>query len=498
MSGANSWIGARYPLKKEHFMTTDRRTFLGASLGATATIASCANGLMRTAQADPSHTSDIGGDISWDPGVRATAAHDFGRMIHMQPRAVFKPASSADMARLMRWARDDGLKVAARGQGHSIYGRALAEDGVVIDMSTIGKIHQLKPDRIVVDAGVTWKAVLEATLAQGLTPPVLTNYLGLSVGGTLAVGGIGAMSSRHGMQTDHVIELDVVTGDGRELTCSAASNPELFNAVRAGLGQFGVITRATLDLVRAPERVRRYQLFYPSLAALTADQRRALNEARFDQLQGAILPGGKGGWQYQLEGAVFYGGEAPPDNNAVLAALSDDRKLTVIADQSYRDDALAFAKFEQLLRSKGQWTNPQPWLLTFLRGSNAEQIAREIIEGMSATHIGPFGRMTYYPLHIHAFHTPLVRMPDEETVFTFSLIRIPASNDPLTAGVLVAQNRMLYDRIRKAGGVLYPVSALSMTPADWQDHFGSYWPRLRDAKRRYDPANLLTPGYNLF
>jgi len=111
-------------------MTTDRRTFLGAGLGATATIASCANGLMATAQADPIHTPDAGSDINCDPVVRAAAAHDFGGMIHKQPRAVCKPASGADIARLMRWARDDGLKVAARGQGHSIYGRALAEDGV--------------------------------------------------------------------------------------------------------------------------------------------------------------------------------------------------------------------------------------------------------------------------------------------------------------------------------------------------------------------------------
>ncbi|CAN7594430.1 FAD-binding protein [Bradyrhizobium sp. LjRoot220] len=478
-------------------MTTDRRTFLGAGLGATATIASCTHGLMGAAQADPDH-AQLAGDISWDPSVRAAAAGDFGGMIHKQPRAVFKPASAADIARLMQWARDRGLKVAARGQGHSIYGRALAEDGVVIDMGAIDKIHHVQPDRIVVDAGATWKTVFEATMAQGLTPPVLTNYLGLSVGGTLAVGGIGPMSSRHGMQTDHVSEFDVVTGDGRELTCSATSNADLFNAVRAGLGQCGVVTRATLDLVRAPERVRRYQLFYRDLASLTADQRRALNEARFDQVQGAILPGGSGGWQYQLEGAVFYGGEAPPDDRAVLSALSDDRKLAIITDVSYRDDALAFAKFEQLLRSKGQWTNPQPWLLTFLRGSNAEQIAGEVLDGMSAAHIGPFGRMTYYPLRTSAFRTPLVRLPDEEIVFPFNLIRIPASNDPLAAGLMVAQNRTLYDRIRKAGGVLYPVSAFSMSPADWQDHFGPRWPQLSEAKRCYDPANLLTPGYNLF
>jgi cytokinin dehydrogenase len=83
-------------------------------------------------------------------------------------------------------------------------------------------------------------------------------------------------------------------------------------------------------------------------------------------------------------------------------------------------------------------------------------------------------------------------------VFPFNLIRIPISNDPLAAGVMVAQNRAFYDRIRKAGGMLYPVSAFSMSSADWQDHFGPRWPQLREAKRRYDPGNLLTPGYNVF
>jgi FAD/FMN-containing dehydrogenase len=140
----------------------------------------------------------------------------------------------------MRWAARKGVKkVTARGQGHSIYGRSLAEDGVVIDMRTIKSIRHVGADHIVVDAGASWESVLEATLPRGLAPPVLTNYLGLSVGGTLAVGGIGGSSSRHGMQTDHVLSLDIVTGGGEELTCSATSlricstwrEPGLGNAV---------------------------------------------------------------------------------------------------------------------------------------------------------------------------------------------------------------------------------------------------------------------------
>ena len=61
----------------------------------------------------------------------------------------------------------------------------------------------------------------QTTLPRGLTPPVLTDYLNLSVGGTLAVGGVGATTPRYGLQSDNVLEIDVVTGRGEVLTCSA-------------------------------------------------------------------------------------------------------------------------------------------------------------------------------------------------------------------------------------------------------------------------------------
>ncbi|MEH2507310.1 cytokinin dehydrogenase [Bradyrhizobium sp. AZCC 1578] len=479
-------------------MPSDRRMFLGAGLGVTAALASRASALAASAQAVSADRPPLPANVRLEPEVRAAAAHDFGRLIHKQPRGVLRPASSADISSLMRWASGADVKVAARGQGHSIYGRPLSADGVVVDMSAMNAIHDIPHDRVVVDAGATWKDLLDATLAQGLTPPVLTNYLGLSVGGTIAVGGIGATSSRHGMQTDNVIALDVVTGDGKELSCSSATNADLFDGVRAGLGQCGIITRATLRLVRAPERIRRFQLFYRDLPSLTADQRRVLTEGRFDQLQGAILPDGSGGWRYQLDGAIPYGSGSAPDDKAVLSGLSDERGAAVIADLSYREDALAFGKFENLLRSKGQWSNPQPWLLTFLRGSNAERVAGDILAGLKGDAVGPFGRITLYPLLTRAFHTPLVRLPEEDIVFVFNLIRIPASNDAAAAERMVAANRTLYDRVREAGGVQYPVGAFAMSPGDWEVHFGSSWPQLREAKRRYDPQHLLASGYNVF
>jgi cytokinin dehydrogenase len=85
----------------------------------------------------------------------------------------------------MGWAGRQGLKVAPRGQGRSTHGRALAEDELVIDMNALIAIQDIQQDYMIVDAGTTWRAVLDASLAHGLTPPVVPNYLDLSVGGTL-------------------------------------------------------------------------------------------------------------------------------------------------------------------------------------------------------------------------------------------------------------------------------------------------------------------------
>ncbi len=470
-------------------MMTDRRSVLGAGVRI-ATAMACG----AVAVKQMSAREHLDGLIA-DDAIRSAAASDFGRLVSKQPRAVFRPASAGDIASLMRWAAGSEVKVAARGQGHSIYGRAMAEDGVVIDMTAMNSVHGVQDHRVTVDAGATWERLFEETIANGLTPPVLTNYLGLSIGGTLAVGGIGATSARYGMQTDQVTELEVVTGEGHRMICSETSNPELFDATRAGLGQCGVITRATLRLMRAPDRVRRYQLFYPGLSSMTADMQRALREERFDQLQGAVIPDGSVGWRYLIEAAVHYDDKAAPDDKAVLSEFSDERNAVVVTDLAFHKDATAFAKLESMLRANGQWFNPKPWLLAFLPASNAERFARELLGGLTAADVGPFGRVTFYPMHTRAVRTPLVRLPDGDVVFVLNVIRMPTVSDGGTMARLIADNATLYHRIRDLGGTQYPVSALPMSRDDWRAHFGPRWRVFQGVRKRHDPKNLLTPGY---
>ena len=128
-------------------------------------------------------------------------------------------------------------------------------------------------NQVEVGAGMLWRTVLQATTAKGLTPPVLTGYLGLSVGGTLSVGGVGGTTYRYGAQVDNVLQLQVVTGEGQLQTCSASQQPDLFEAALAGQGQCGIIVKATLRLVPAETNTRTFLLFYPDVPTMLADER---------------------------------------------------------------------------------------------------------------------------------------------------------------------------------------------------------------------------------
>jgi cytokinin dehydrogenase len=91
-----------------------------------------------------------------------------------------------------------------------------------------------------------------------------------------------------------------------------------------------------------------------------------------------------------------------------------------------------------------------------------------------------------------------LRLPADDLLYAFNLVRIPTTDAVAEAARLIDANRAIYERVRAAGGTLYPVSALPMSPDDWRRHFGPAWARLRDAKQDFDPGHVLTPGYEVF
>lgn len=438
----------------------------------------------------------LDGELRFDKMSRAAAADDFGHLVHRTPAAVLLPRSDQDVATTIRWAAGRGRAIAPQGQSHSVFGRSQARGGIVIDMSRLQTVHRVGRDHVVVDAGATWSQVLAATLPQGLTPPVLTDYLELSVGGTIIVGGVGAMTSRHGVQADNVLEMDVITGTGEKMTCSPSRHPDLFNAVRAGLGQVGVITRAMLALVPAPQQIRRYLLVYGDLHSLVNDERLLSADDRFDAVQGAVLPTPTG-WTFRLDAVKAFSTD-PPDDSLLLAGLSDNRAHAQRSTLSYTAYLNRLAALEQALRGNGQWFFPHPWLTTFVGDAAVESVVGRELGLLEPADLGPLGQVVLSAFRRQAVTSPLLRLPADDLVYAFNFVRIPATDDRAEADRLVSANRAMYERVSAEGGTLYPVSAFPMSRNDWRRHFGPAFHQLRDARRTYDPWNVLTPGYEVF
>ena len=473
-----------------------RRAFLtGAAAAAAAVVAFDPAGLGWVTEADASPLAidvpGLDGELVVDAQSRAEAADDYGNIVHRTPIAVLRPGSVRDIVKMVRFANNHGLKVAMRGQGHSTFGQAQVRDGVVIDSRTLATVHEIDGDRAVVDAGVQWLDLIQATLEHGLTPPVATDYLGLSVGGTLSVGGIGGATSHFGLQVDNVLELEVVTGDGRLLRCSPHENRELFRVVPGGLGQFGIIVRATVKLVPAETTARVYNLFYPDLESMTAAQRTALADRRFSYLEGQLIPAQDGSFQFMLEGVEYYTPPSTPDDTALLAGLNPASVQT--AELPY------FAwlnRIYDLVQQIKALDLPGPWINVFLPDEATDAYVSHVLDITPPADAG--GVVLLYPVANELINRPLVRLPDSPVVFLLALLRAVSPPNDAEVQRLLGVNRELYDQARAVGGTHYPVGAIPLTPADWRAHYGPRYAEVVLAKSRFDPKHVLTPGQGIF
>ena len=78
----------------------------------------------------------LDGELVTDPTSLAGAAHDVGDIVHDTPVAVLRPGSVEDIQAMIRFCRRFCIKAAARGQGHTTFGQAQVEGGLVIEMAT--------------------------------------------------------------------------------------------------------------------------------------------------------------------------------------------------------------------------------------------------------------------------------------------------------------------------------------------------------------------------
>jgi FAD/FMN-containing dehydrogenase len=431
----------------------------------------------------------LDGTLHVDDTTRTAYAQDYGQIIHERPLAVLKPGSVQDISRMVRFARQHGIRIAARGQGHSPFGQAQVGSGVVIDMRSLHTVHSIASDRLDADAGIQWRELVKAALAHGLTAPVLTAYLGLTVGGTLSIGGVSPATYRYGAQVDRVLALQVVTGEGNIVSCSDTHNRDLFEAALAGQGQCAIITRAVVRPIPAPASIREYVLPYADLHTLLQDAGQVAADGRFDGVVARLQPAPSGAWAYALIGTRHFTLPDTPDNAVLLAGLSYLRGSEQVTDSGYLAyvDSIPNWVFKESRADLG----------LYVPGSAASAFFDELLPRLTPTDLGTALTIRLFLWPRAPFTRPLFRLPAADTVVYMALLRTPTA-DPGVVDRMLSANRTLFELNRSLGGTHYPFSVLQLSPQDWERHYGPYWGQLVTAKRRHDPDNVFASGPDIF
>lgn len=268
--------------------------------------------------------------------------------------------------------------------------------------------------------------------------------------------------------------------------------------VLAGMGQCAIIVRARIGLVPAPSRVVLWDLLYDDLGEYISDQEQLVADGRFDHLSGRASKEKDGDWSFRIQVGTFHAAGKEPD----LAVLEEGLRFRSRSERkslSYRDyikpetDRAATWAAARAKRHLGD-------LVMFVPGSVARDLTAEILVAMSKSAYGPSG-FSFPPLNLARFHHPLFKLPTGKVAFSLWLFprSVPAGEASAHAAMM-AETRGLFERMSSLGGKCYMAhSSIRLSPAGWEDHFGpEAWRRLADAKSRFDPNRVLTPGPGIF
>jgi FAD/FMN-containing dehydrogenase len=163
------------------------------------------------------------------------------------PAAIVTPTSPADVQKAMGFAAAHNLKVAPRSGGHSYVGASTANGAMVFDLRQLpGDInYDASSGQVTVTPATSLYAMHQALFAAGRGIPTGT-CPSVGAAGHALGGGLGAQSRHAGLLCDQLTSASVVLPGGQAVTASAASNPDLFWALRGGGGgNFGVTTSLT-------------------------------------------------------------------------------------------------------------------------------------------------------------------------------------------------------------------------------------------------------------
>ena len=422
--------------------------------------------------------------IEPDSAEYVTAATAYG--VLGSPAVVARPTSAADVAAAIRYAAAQGLPLAVRSGGHTPF--STNDGGMVLDLSGIRDVEMLGGDRVRVGSGAVWGDVARALQPYGLAVSSGDTY-SVGVGGLTLGGGIGWMVRQQGLALDSLREAEVVLPSGEIVTAGETSEPDLFWALRGGGGNFGVVTRFTFQAHPLPGVVA---------GAITVDPERLADTLR--------------GWRDVMRAA-------PEELNSTVIAMPAFGPEMPAATQVLvcfggADVDEAMAAIQPLLALPGVTGNdvaPKPYVDVLeeppplpgeMRMVDHNGFARDVDGGMISRLTTAHAAFGAAVLMVRYLRGAFNRVPADATAMAYR----DAEAFVVSAAFLPpeapddAEQRIQVGWAAVAEDVTGAYGNFSVHP-DPEVLTRMYPPataeRLRAAKRRYDPGNVLAYNHNI-
>lgn len=426
------------------------------------------------------------GEVSDDPAALAAHESDYGQVVHRRPAVVVHPDGPADVAATLRYATKHGIPVSPRGTGHSLRGQSTNDGGVALDLTRLDHlVIDPRGRRFRAGPGTRWRSVVAEASPHGLTPPALTGYPHVTVGGTHSACGWGEGSFRYGAQVDNCTGLEVVTGAGERLRCAADREPELFGHVLGGMGQFAVITEVTHRLRSFGPVARTYPLTYDTPGDLLADlDRMVAAGSPLHNLECTGAPAPDGRWRYRVLATIEAG---TPPGSCPVTGLTGRRGTP--SDQP----TARFLAREQTPETPVVAGVAQPWVAVFLPWSGVLSFLDLVHRVGKALFAGSEAPVRLWPARRAVTATPMFRVPgsEEQLVMVGLFPTLRATALPAALALL----SRISDRALELGGTRHLATWVHLDLPRWRLHFGDEWPAVNALKHRYDPAGILNPGF---
>ncbi|MDB5591978.1 FAD-linked oxidase C-terminal domain-containing protein [Enterovirga sp.] len=188
------------------------------------------------------------------------------------PLAVVLPSSTAEVAAVLRFCNQHGVKVVPRGAGTSLAGGAIPqEDAVVIGVAKMARVLEvdLANRTARVEAGITNLGISAAVGHEGFFyAPDPSSQLACTIAGNIGMNSGGAHCLKYGVTTNNILGVTMVLLDGTVIEVGGdhldAGGLDLLGIIVGSEGQLGIVTEATVRILRAAEGARPALLGFPS------------------------------------------------------------------------------------------------------------------------------------------------------------------------------------------------------------------------------------------